>query len=338
MPNVCRRVVSRMPPVMRIGNVVIDPPVVLAPIAGTTNHAFRLICRKFGAGAVWTEMISSQGIHYLNPKTLGMFDWTPEERPVAVQIFGAEPAMMAEAARQVETAGADIIDINIGCPVPKVRKTGAGSALIENMDTARAVMSAVVESVGIPVTIKIRKGLDDQTITAPEVARMAEDVGVAAITVHGRTAEQGYSGHADWKIIAEIKRLVGIPVIGNGDVKSPEDAKRMFEETGCDGVMIGRACLGNPWIFRRTAHFLETGELLPEPTSDERVETAYEHLRLLVELVGEDRAVREMRGQMSFYIKGVPGAAQVRRLITTASTRKEMEQAFSMICPDTSIT
>lgn len=317
---------------MIIGNVEIDPPIVLAPMAGITNQAFRLICRRFGAGAVWTDMISSYGIQYKNPKTLSMFDWTPEESPVAVQIFGADPAAMAIAAQTVEAAGADMIDINIGCPVPKVRKTGAGAGLIENLDIARQVMSSVVRAVNIPVTVKTRKGLNDQTITAVEVAKIAEDVGIAAISIHGRTAEQHYSGMADWSIIAAVKQAVRIPVIGNGDVKSPEDAKRMIDETGCDGVMIGRATLGNPWIFRRTVHYLTTGELLPEPTYVERIDMAREHLQMIVELLGEDRGIREMRGQIAWYVKNMPGAGQLRRLLNEAVSLEDMESALTETC------
>ena len=313
---------------MRIGTIEIDPPVVLAPMAGTTNRAFRLICRRFGAGAVWTEMLSSYGIRYRNPKTLSMFDWQPDERPVAVQLFGADPQVMAVAAQAVEAAGADIIDINLGCPVPKVRKTGAGAALMEDLDTARGVMEAVVRAVKIPVTIKTRKGPNDQIITAVDVARMAQDIGIRAVAVHGRTAAQGYSGSADWGIIAEVKRAVDIPVIGNGDVKSPEDAKRMLDETGCDAVMIGRGALGNPWIFRRTAHFLASGELLPEPTYLKRIEAAREHLRLLAELHGEGRAVREMRGQFAWYVKGMPGSAHLRKLVSQATSLEKMDEVL----------
>lgn len=317
---------------MLIGNVPIEPAVVLAPMAGITNHAFRLICRRFGAGAVWTDMISSYGIHYGNQKTLGMFDWTPEERPVAVQIFGSDADVMANAARLVEESGADIVDINVGCPVPKVRKTGAGVGLIEDLPTAGKIMEAVVKAVKIPVTVKTRKGLDDRRTTAVDVAKVVEDVGVSAISIHGRTAAQGYSGHADWGIIEEVKRSVGITVIGNGDVKTPADAKRMLEMTGCDGVMIGRGALGNPWIFAGTARYLQTGDVLPEPVYIERIQTAREHLRAMVELLGEDRAIREMRGQIGWYVKGMPGAGQLRKLSAEASSLEQMEDALMEIC------
>ena len=277
-------------------------------------------------------MISSYALHFRNSKTLQMFDWTPDERPVATQIFGDEPSVMAEAAKMVADAGADIIDINFGCPVPKVTRSGAGAALLRDIPLARRIMEAVVRAVGVPVTVKTRKGPDASTVTAVEFARAAEEAGVAAVAIHGRTAAQGYSGGADWSVIRRAKEAVGIPIIGNGDVKSPEDAKRMLDETGCDGVMIGRACLGDPGIFRRTAHYLRTGDLLPGPTNQERIELAVEHLRGMVELFGEDTGTREMRGLITRYVKGIPGASALRRKLTQAAAVKEMETALGELC------
>ncbi len=313
---------------LRIGNITVDPPIVLAPMAGTTNHAFRTICRRLGAGMVYTEMISSYALHYHNPRTLHMFDWTPPERPVAVQLFGADPDKMATAARAIADAGADVIDLNIGCPVPKVTKTGAGAALMRDLETAGRIMAAVVRAVDLPVTIKTRTGPDSTTVTAVELARMAEGVGISAVAIHGRTAAQSYSVAADWTVIREAKEAVGIPIIGNGDVKSPEDARRMIDETGCDAVMIGRACLGNPWIFRRTAHYLASDELLPMPTLHERIEVAREHLAGMVELLGAEIGAREARGQLPWYIKGMPGAHVLRRKLTEAASLEEMEAAL----------
>lgn len=311
---------------MRIGNVEIAPPLVLAPMAGTTNHAFRILCKHHGAGAVWTEMISAYGIRSRNPKTMRMFDWTEEERPVVVQLFGGESRILEEAARAVEHAGADIIDVNMGCPVRKVAKSGAGAALMQDMDRAAEIMEAVVKAVNIPVTIKTRSGPTARRLTAVEMARLAEQAGISAVIIHGRTAAQGFSGQAEWRTIRQVKAAVGIPIIGNGDVRSPEDAKRMFEETGCDGVMIGRAALGNPWIFSRTANFLKSGDAGGEPSATERIATAREHFRRMVELLGEERAVREMRGQLGWYVKGMEGAVFARQCAGQATTAREIEE------------
>src|SRR5258708_11629356 len=269
---------------MQIGGIKIDPPLTLAPIAGQTNHAFRVLCREMGdCGLVCTELISSHAIHYKNAKTFNMFDWSEAEHPFAVQLYGGDPLVMAEAARIVADRGADIVDINMGCWVPKVAKGGAGAALLRDVCTAARVVEAVVKAVSVPVTVKVRSGWDADHLTAVEFARAAEQVGVQAIAVHARTAEQGFTGTANWDIIRQVKQAVtNIPVIGNGDVRNAEDAATMFTQTGCDAVMIGRAALGNPWIFRQIAHTLRTGESLPAPTSQERAAPALRHAPLSI--------------------------------------------------------
>ncbi len=299
---------------LQIGPISIATPLVLAPMAGVTNHSFRQICRDHGAGLVVTELLSSHAIHYRNAKTFGMFDWKDSERPVSVQLFGGDPAMMAEAAQIAEEFGADIVDLNMGCWVPKVAKTGAGAALMKDVCLAANVVKAMVDAVKIPVTVKVRSGWERSQTTAIDFAQRAQDAGAKAIAVHARFASQGFTGTADWSVIRRVKDVVTIPVIGNGDVESPEDAQRMFAETGCDAVMIGRAAMGNPWIFADTRHFLETGEHLAPPSLRERVDVALTHLKTLAAdpHVGEDRAVREMRGQITHYFKGFHGVSALR--------------------------
>lgn len=312
---------------MKIGPITVDTPLVLAPMAGVTSHAFRLLCRRYDVGLVVTELLSSHAIHYKNKKTFGMFDWTDEERPVSVQLFGGEPDLMAEAAQVVEENGAEIVDLNMGCWVPKVAKTGAGAALLKDVCLAQQVVKAMVDAVKVPVTVKIRSGWDRSNTTAIEFAQRAQDVGASAIAVHARYANQGFTGSADWSIIRRVKDAVTIPVIGNGDVVTVDDAKRMIDETGCDGVMIGRAAMGNPWIFRQTKHFLETGERLPDPALPERIEAALFHLKTMAATpnVGEERAVKEMRGQLTHYFKGFPGVSSLRGSIVKAETIAEVE-------------
>jgi nifR3 family TIM-barrel protein len=295
-------------------------------MAGVTNHAFRIICREHGAGLVVTELLSSHAIHYRNARTFGMFDWTAAERPVAVQLFGGDPALMAEAARIVAEHGADIVDLNMGCWVPKVAKTGAGAALLKDVGLAERVVRAMVEAVTIAVTVKIRSGWDRSRTTAIEFAQRAQDAGARAITVHARYASQGFAGNADWSIIRRVKDAVTIPVIGNGDVASAEDAARMLDETDCDAVMIGRAALGNPWIFGDIAHFINTGVHLPEPTLQQRIETALRHIETLAAdpNVGEEHAVREMRGQITHYFKGFPGVSALRCEVVRCNTISEI--------------
>jgi len=317
---------------LHLGPVRIWPPLVLAPMAGATNHAFRMLSRECGGvGLVVCEMVSSYGLHYANEKTLQMFDWTDDDRPVAVQIFGADPDIVAEAARKAEAHGVDIIDINMGCWVPKVVKTGACAALLRDLPQARRVMESCVRATSLPVTIKTRKGWDLNEACAVEVARIAEDVGIRAITMHGRSAKQGFSGTADWETIAEVKQAVGIPVIGNGDVVTSLEAERMFAETGCDAVMIGRAALGNPFIFRDLWAWLSRGEHIGPPTVEERVWAARRHTELQVELLGEDRGVREMRGLLPHYVKAVADAAKLRHSLTQVRSVQEIHEILERV-------
>ena len=314
-----------------IGNVRLGGPAVLAPMAGVCNVAFRLLCREQGAALVCSEFVSAKALVMGNAKSRQMLAIDERERPVSIQIFGNNPHDAAEAARAVEEAGADIVDFNMGCPVPKVIKAEAGAALMREPDKAQAIIEAMVRAVRIPVTVKMRTGWDEKSIDALDLARRFEDVGVAAVAIHGRTKSQMRSGRANWEIIGEIKQRLSIPVIGNGDVNSPEDAKAMLDMTGCDGVMIGRGALGNPWIFRRVHHYLATGELLPEPTLMERVEMARRHLLLLAELKGEYIATREMRRHAPCYFKAFPGAARYRAWLVACETMEEYDRAFEKI-------
>ena len=313
---------------IQIGTITIDTPLTLAPMAGQTTHAFRRLCKEKGdCGLVCTELLSSTAMHYKSQKTFDMFDWRPTESPFAVQLFGSDPAIMAESARLVVDYGADIVDINMGCWVPKVAKTGAGAALMRDVCTATKVVEAVVNAVNVPVTVKIRSGWDAKTLTAVEFARAAETAGVKLIAVHARTASQGFTGQPNWDMIRQVKEAVSIPVLGNGDVCTPDDAARMFAQTGCDGIMIGRASLGNPWIFHQIAHYLRTGEILPRPDARELAITALRHAQITLETThySENTAVRELRGQLPKYHLGVPGAASMRERLVRAETLAEIE-------------
>ncbi len=313
---------------VQIGPITIDPPLTLAPMAGQTNHPFRVLCREMGdCGLVCTELISSQAMHYKSAKTFNMFDWSEAEHPFAVQLYGSDPAIMAEAAQIVVERGADIVDINMGCWVPKVAKHGAGAGLLRDVCTATRVVEAVVRVIPAPVTVKVRSGWDAEQLTAVEFARAAEQVGVSAIAVHARTAAQGFTGSADWEQIRRVKEAVRIPVFGNGDVVTADDVRRIFAETGCDGVMIGRAALGNPWLFRQLAHELRTGESLPPPTPQERAAAALRHARLLIATtpLAEKQAVFELRGQITKYHLGIPGAAAMRDRLVRAETLADIE-------------
>jgi len=313
---------------MDIRDVLKNNPMVLAPMAGITDFPFRMICKEMGAGLVFSEMLSVEALVREHKRTFGMLHTDPRERPVVFQIFGSKPESMAEAAQIVSLGEVDFIDINMGCPVPKILRSGAGSALLRDVGLATEIMAAVVGTSSVPVTVKIRLGWDAQSIVAVDLARAAERTGIVAVTVHARTKAQGFSGKADWSMIKVVKDSVGIPVIGNGDVRSAQDAKRMQDETGCDGVMIGRAIEGNPWIFREAKQYLETGVVPPFPTLEERRSIMLRHLNDMVRMVGEDIGVPEMRKHLCWYARGLPGAAQFRAAVNRLEDRAGLEKAM----------
>ena len=297
---------------MKIGNVQLDNEVFLSPMAGVTDLPFRTICKEKGCGMLYTEMINAKALCYDDENTKKMLRMDKDEHPVAVQIFGSDPEFMGKAAIIMNQYPNEILDINMGCPAPKVIKNGDGSALMRNPKLAAEVLTAVVKNSEKPVTLKIRKGWDDDSVNAVEIAKIAEECGISALAIHGRTREQFYSGKADWDIIAEIKQAINIPVIGNGDVFEVEDAVNMLEKTKCDAIMIGRGSQGNPWIFKRINHYMQTGEILPNPTAEEKINTAIEHMKLAVAEHGEYVAVREMRKHIGWYIKGLKNSARFR--------------------------
>ena len=305
---------------LRIGNTVLENNVILAPMAGVTDLPFRVLCREQGAGCVVTEMVSAKAVLYNNKNTRELLQIDPAERPAAVQLFGSEPDIMAEIAARLEEGPYDYIDVNMGCPVPKIVNNGEGSALMKNPERAKEVLTAMVKAVKKPVTVTFRKGFNDLSVNAVEFAKMAESCGVAAVAVHGRTREQYYSGKADWDIIRQVKEAVRIPVIGNGDIFTPEDAGRMLKETGCDGIMVARGAKGNPWLFGRINHYLDTGEVLPGPSMAEIKAMILRHGRMLVQFKGEGVAMREMRGHMAWYTKGMPHSATLRNEINQVET------------------
>lgn len=311
---------------MAINKILEQNPLVLAPMAGVTDLPFRIICREMGAGLVFSEMISSEALCRNHAATASMLQSDPRERPVAFQIFGGRPESMAKAARILSEAEIDIIDINMGCPVPKVIKSGAGSAILRDTALAQEIIAAVVESSSLPVTVKMRLGWDHKNLTVLHIAQSAETLGVAAVTIHGRTRSQGFGGNADWQMLRIVKESVSIPVIGNGDVCSGADAKRMMDETGCDGVMIGRACQGNPWIFREAKGLLETGIMPNPPTLEERQSLMLRHLREMVKLLGETMGVREMRKHLSWYTKGLRDGAEFRTSVNYLSRVTEVKE------------
>ena len=314
---------------LQIGNVKLENNLILAPMAGVTDLPFRVLCREEGCGLLYTEMVSAKAILYKNKNTKELLEVDPSERPIAVQLFGSDPQILGAMAHQIEDGPYDLIDLNIGCPVPKVAGNGECSALMKNPKLVEEILSTMVRSVKKPVTVKFRKGFDDEHVNAVEIAKIAESCGVSAVAVHGRTREQYYSGTADWDIIRQVKEAVGIPVIGNGDIFTPQDAKRCLEETGCDGLMIGRGARGNPWIFKRTAHYLETGELLAEPTGAEIGEMILRHARMQVKMKGEYIGMKEMRKHVAWYTAGLPHSASMRRASNELETLEQLENLLN---------
>ena len=309
----------------KIGNVEIKNKVVFAPMAGVSNISFRTIIKEMGAGLIYSEMISSMGIKYGSDKTIDLINFEEGERPISIQIFGNDVDSFVEAACYIEkNYHPDIIDINMGCPVPKIAlKSQAGSALLKNPDKIKEIVSSVVSAVSIPVTVKIRSGWDNDNINAVLVAKKCEEAGASAIAIHGRTRSQGYSGNADWNIIKEVKEAVNIPVIGNGDVKTIYDAKKMLDETGCDGVMIGRATLGNPWFIRECVSYLEDGVVLDKPSFVDKINMIKRHYSLLKKYNNEKVALLEIRMHALWYIKGIPGAKEYKSKITSCNSEEE---------------
>ena len=310
----------------RIGSLVLDGWALLAPMAGVSDLAYRVIARKHGASMTTAEMVSAKGLYYHNEKTKDMLKIDPGEHPVALQLFGSEPDIMALGAKEMEKAGPDVIDINMGCPMQKVVKNGDGSALMKDIPKAAAIVKAMADAVKVPVTVKMRLGWSRDTENCVELAQAVEEAGAAAITVHGRTREDFYTGKADWQKIAEVVEAVHIPVFGNGDVIDGPSAKALMEETGCAGVAIGRGAWGNPWIFEEVNTYLATGEVLPKPSWEMRLSMSREHLHGLVVEKGENRAIREMRAHASRYFYGLPEATALRRYIMKALTEAEFNQ------------
>ncbi len=311
---------------MNIGNVELENPYILAPMAGVTDLPFRLLCKEQGAGLLCMEMISAKALQYKNKNTKALLSIHPQEHPVSLQLFGADADIISRMAQEIEELPFQVLDINMGCPVPKVVKNGEGSALMKRPRLVYEIVSKTVKAVKKPVTVKIRKGFDDEHINAVDIAKIIEDAGAAAVIVHGRTREQYYSGKADWDIIRQVKEAVSIPVIGNGDVTSGESAVRMRRETGCDGVMIGRGAQGNPWIFSELLSYEKTGEMPKRPDASEIRNMMLRHARLQIEFKGDYLGIREMRKHVAWYTKGLKGSAKLRDEINKTESYEELER------------
>ena len=304
---------------MRIGNLEFAYPVFLAPMAGVTDTPYRILAREMGCPLVYSEMVSDKGINYRNEHTLNMLKTEPEERPMAMQLFGAEADSVAKAAEYVASLNcADILDFNMGCPAPKVVKNHEGSAMMRNPENAYQVLKALVGAVDMPVTVKMRLGWDDKSINIMEMAQLAQEAGVKAIAIHGRTREQFYRDHADWEIIGQVRQKLNIPVIANGDVRTVQDLDKIRQVTGCEAVMVGRAAQGNPWIFRQLTEYLKTGKILPGPTIEERKQVIIRHLDMLLKFKGDYIGPREMRKHATWYTRGIKGSAELRCLFNQA--------------------
>ena len=313
---------------LQIGNVTLENNLILAPMAGVSDLPFRLLCREQGAGLVCMEMVSAKAILYKNRNTEELLTIDPKEHPVSLQLFGSDPDIISEIAKQIEERPFDILDLNMGCPVPKVVNNGDGSALMKNPRLAGEIIEKTARAIKKPLTVKIRKGFDDAHVNAVELAHIAQESGAAAVAVHGRTREQYYAGHADWDIIRQVKEAVSIPVIGNGDIRTPEDVAAMAEQTGCDGIMVGRGAQGNPWIFRQILHYFETGEHLARPDFSEVTEMLLRHAKMQIDCKGDYTGIREIRKHAAWYTAGYRNSSKLRGRINEVENYEQLEALF----------